>query len=509
MDLGLAGDAELGEKPPMHMRGSSRPSTVRTTEASATEASAISIELPSARVSTLTVDAVVEELRVRRAAIENADRTMEEEEQAQHLRMLQAFEFIGATEHPAAVSLQALHDNEPTLPRRRRPKSFAPHDPETRRLCADFESWLGEEAHRAILSSIQRKLPVERVTDTTRRDPYRRSNIALVIVATIGVATFVLKDLLQVSSIYPTITPDSKVLLERFMVESANAYANETCSPISPWHLARDEVVVVVPTLFYVVTVIQILDVSLMFGIMYSFLHRNIEWAVLRRALRSGHVRAIMVQLTVLLAEGIIKIAVNAQVFGAWYAMRIVNIMVFNAGIVTVVVMDAARIKHPITRTFGFLLGVLLTTMQVMQHFFFLSASDMIDVVAFFRFCGAGGSFIKPIYLTEVQLSMHISLLFVLVTAFRKVLADPNKVCFVPFHFKLEEVEEMLAAKAHEDLHRPRKTGCCSRLRPKPDSRHTPPPTSASRARLPVPVLRSREDGSERVSLRDRVSIGD
>ena len=86
----------------------------------------------------------------------------------------------------------------------------------------------------------------------------------------------------------------------------------------------------VVPTLFYVVTVIQILDVSLMFGIMYSFLHRNVEWAVLRRALRSGHVRAIMIQLTVLLADGIIKIAVNGQVFGAWYAMRIVNIMVFK-----------------------------------------------------------------------------------------------------------------------------------------------------------------------------------
>ena len=185
MDLGLAGDAELGEKPPMHMRVSSRPSTVRTTEASATEASAISIELPSARVSAMTIDAVVEELRVRREAIEHADRTMEEEEQAQYLRMLQAFEFIGATEHPAAVSLQALHDGEPTLPRRRRPNSFAPHDPETRKLCADFECWLGEEAHRAILSSFQRKLPVERVTDTTRRDPYRRSNIALVIVASL------------------------------------------------------------------------------------------------------------------------------------------------------------------------------------------------------------------------------------------------------------------------------------------------------------------------------------
>ena len=82
MDLGLAGDAELGEKPPMHMRGSSRPSTVRTSEASV-EASAISIELPSARVSAIAVGAVVEELRVRREAIENADRTMEEEEQAQ------------------------------------------------------------------------------------------------------------------------------------------------------------------------------------------------------------------------------------------------------------------------------------------------------------------------------------------------------------------------------------------------------------------------------------------
>ena len=503
MDLGLAGDAELGEKPPMHMRGSSRPSTVRTTEASATEASAISIELPSARVSTLTVDAVVEELAAPRGGRKCGPHDGGGGE-AQH-RMLQA-EFIGATEHPAAVSLKRC-----TTTSRRFPggddQVLRPARPGDEEALRRLRELLGEEAHRAILSSIQRKLPVERVTDTTRRDPYRRSNIALVIFATIGVAIFVLKDLLQVSSIYPTVTPDSKLLLERFMVESANAYANETCSPISPWHLARDEVTVVVPTLFYVVTVIQILDFIIMFGIMYSFLHRNVERAVLRRSLWSGHVRAIMIQLTILLAEGIIKIAVNAQVFGAWYAMRIVNIMVFNAGIVTVVVMDAARIKHPITRTFGFLLGVLLTTMQVMQHFFFLSASDMIDVVAFFRFCGAGGSFIKPIYLSEVQGSMHISLLFVLATAFRKVLRDPNKVCFVPFHFKLEEVEEMLAAKAHEDLHRPRKTGCCSRLRPKPDSRHTPPPTSASR--LPVPVLRSREDGSERVSLRDRVSIGD
>ena len=42
------------------------------------------------------------------------------------------------------------------------------------------------------------------------------------------------------------------------------------------------------------------------------------------------------------------------------------------------------------------------------------------------------------------------SLLFTLVTAFRKVVRYPEKVCFVPFHFDLREVEALLAKMASE-----------------------------------------------------------
>ena len=102
------------------------------TESASVTSSVIAIELPSVggssrgsggrsvAASELSVDAMVEELRVRREAIETADRAMEEEEQAQHLRMLQAFEFIGATDSSAELSLRALHDGEPKFALRER-----------------------------------------------------------------------------------------------------------------------------------------------------------------------------------------------------------------------------------------------------------------------------------------------------------------------------------------------------------------------------------------------------
>ena len=119
----------------------------------------------------------------------------------------------------------------------------------------------------------------------------------------------------------------------------------------------------------------------------------------------------------------------------------------------------------------------------------------MVDVVAIFRqgdACAVGGRFIKPIMIADIKGNVNISLFFVLATAFRKVIKDPNKVCFVPFHFTLEEVEEMRAAKAHEDKHRPRKARCCSRKRP---STNVQPPGMYG--------------GGQRHSLRERVSIGD
>ena len=71
------------------------------------------------------------------------------------------------------------------------------------------------------------------------------------------------------------------------------------------------------------------------------------------------------------------------------------------------------------------------------------------------------------VLLSEVHQSIDASLLFTFVTAFRKVIRDPEKVCFVPFHFDLHEVEAMLKAKAVEDARRARgrPRRCCQRAR--------------------------------------------
>ena len=502
---------------------STESTSVMARESASVTASVIAIELPSVGGSSrgsggrsvasselsvaageLSVDAMVEELRVRREAIETADRAMEEEEQAQHLRMLQAFEFIGATDSSAELSLRALHDGEPKFAlRKRRAKERASRgsgnpptvvDPEANRHCAEFELWLGEEAHRAVLTSFQRKQPATRAAAGTRHS--NRRYIGLVLVFVVGFPIYVAKDILQPSSIYPTITPDPKLLLEHFMVAQTNAYANSTCSPISPWSLAEDGIEIAIPPLYWILSAVQMLCYVAAIGMWYyTFLHRNVDFAVLRATLRSGSVRAMLLQLTLSLAHRIVQESVNAPLLGGWRAFNVANIVLYVAGIAIVILVDAAREKHPISRRFIFLCVLIVTAANVASYLFTITETEMVDFVAIFRqgdACAVGGRFIKPIMIADIKGNVNISLFFVLATAFRKVIKDPNKVCFVPFHFTLEEVEEMLAAKAHEDKHRPRKARCCSRKRP---SAHVHPP--------------GMNGGGQRHSLRERVSIGD
>ena len=97
----------------------------------------------------------------------------------------------------------------------------------------------------------------------------------------VGFPIYVAKDILQPSSIYPTISPDPKLLLEHFMVAQTNAYANSTCSPISPWSLAEDGIEIAIPPLYWILSAIQMLCYVAAIGMWYyTFLHRNVDFAV-------------------------------------------------------------------------------------------------------------------------------------------------------------------------------------------------------------------------------------
>ena len=82
-------------------------------------------------------------------------------------------------------------------------------DPEANRHCAEFELWLGEEAHRAVLTSFQRKQPAARAAAGTRHSNLRY--IVMVLSFVVGFPIYVAKDILQPSSIYPTIERAHKV----------------------------------------------------------------------------------------------------------------------------------------------------------------------------------------------------------------------------------------------------------------------------------------------------------
>ena len=110
--------------------------------------------------------------------------------------------------------------------------------------------------------------------------------------------------------------------------------------------------------------------------------------------------------------------------------------------------------------------ALLATIMNLIKYVFTADPQDTIDLLSLARpICGLG--FFKPVSFSQIQQSVHTSLLFTFLTAFRKVIRDPEKVCFVPFHFDLHEVEAMLKAKAVEDARRARgrPRRCCQRAR--------------------------------------------
>ena len=468
---------------------------------------------PSAvTASALSVDEVAEELRVRRGEIADANLMLYAQDQAQQLRILKAFAFIGAFDTSEALRLRALHTGEKkqamqrTARAERRARTRAaqaqPTDPEAKRLCADFESWLVEEAHRAVLTShhlervavkerrntdlgepssvtrasttLSGRASIARISDSIRSDPHKWRHAALVFCWSLGFVIYIAKDLVKIRSLYPTIKPDTTVLLERFFVASAVAYTNRTCSPISALHMACVDddgaavsdcagVEVEVPPLFYVLSTIQLLTYVCGIGVLYSFVHNNVDGMTLRAVFRSGHVRAILLQLFILLAHRAVQLATNMPFLGGWYFFMTFNVLVYVAAIVLILAMDAAHEKHPITRRILCVLALLATLANLIDHLLLESPLETVDAVAFFQFCGSDGGYFKPLLLSEIHQNVDMSLLFTLVTAFRKVVRYPEKVCFVPFHFDLREVEALLAKMASESKNnkKSRLQRCC------------------------------------------------
>ena len=471
---------------------------------------------PSAvTASALSVDEVAEELRVRRGEIADANLMLYAQDQAQQLRILKAFAFIGAFDTSEALRLRALHTGEKkqamqrTARAERRARTRAaqaqPTDPEAKRLCADFESWLVEEAHRAVLTShhlervavkerrntdlgepssvtrasttLSGRASIARISDSIRSDPHKWRHAALVFCWSLGFVIYIAKDLVKIRSLYPTIKPDTTVLLERFFVASAVAYTNRTCSPISALHMACVDddgaavsdcagVEVEVPPLFYVLSTIQLLTYVCGIGVLYSFVHNNVDGMTLRAVFRSGHVRAILLQLFILLAHRAVQLATNMPFLGGWYFFMTFNVLVYVAAIVLILAMDAAHEKHPITRRILCVLALLATLANLIDHLLLESPLETVDAVAFFQFCGSDGGYFKPLLLSEIHQNVDMSLLFTLVTSFRKVVRYPEKVCFVPFHFDLREVEALLAKMATESKNnkQSRLQRCCGRM---------------------------------------------
>ena len=166
---------------------------------------------------------------MRRGEIVDANLMLHQQDQAQQLRILKAFAFIGAFDTSEAIRLRALHTGEKKQAMQRtaraerkartRAADAQPTDPEAKRLCADFESWLVEEAHRAVLTShhlervavkerrntdlgepssvtrasttLSGRASIARISDSIRSDPHKWRHALLVFCWSLGFVIYI------------------------------------------------------------------------------------------------------------------------------------------------------------------------------------------------------------------------------------------------------------------------------------------------------------------------------
>jgi len=410
-------------------------------------------------------DGLPELLRRHRVACTRASLDVRMRQRELHRRLLWAFDAIGARGQPAEVALRALYNHgptsTPTSDQSARAVVVGPELPseEQQRLlkleqawseCApelrlDFEHWLKAEADGAVRAHFDQQEHFSRRRDAPSKAHERaglccRNHICLVAWFVVAFGLFIWLGVVQPENSSISFKPDKTELLRLHTLAKADAIANtntsSTACVISPFHLA-DELEVEVPWLWYALYTALVIAEAVCIAIMYSFLHNNVDFLLLRVVLRSAQVRALGLQLFILVVHKVIQLAVLVPLFGPFYLLTFDRIIAYVCMCALVVVTDAQRQKHPLTRRVLVSIVFFVTVFSALERTFrapdsSINLQDWIDVFALFptHLCE---KLDQTYILATAETSTMVSLVFTLAPAFRLIISDPEKVVFVKF----------------------------------------------------------------------------
>ena len=431
-------------------------------------------------------DGLPELLRHHRVACTRASLDVRMRQRELHRRLLWAFDAIGARGQPAEVALRALYNHGPTSTRISERSHVPPlasqrtvtespakrvvepelSSEEQQRLskleqawaqCApelrlDFEHWLQAEAEGAVHAHFDQQEHFSRRRDAPSKAHERaglccRNHVCLVAWFVVAFGLFIWLWVVQPENASFSYTPDGTELLRLHTLAKADAIANTNTSSMacvrSPFHLVpADELKVIVPSLWYALHTASVIAEAVCIAIMYSFLHNNVDGLLLRVVLRSAQVRALGLQLVFLMVHKVINLAVLVPIFGPFYLFTADLVIVYVCMCAFVVVTDAQRQKHPLTRR------ILVTILFIVTFFIALERTfknqerileEWIDIVALLPTHVCEG-LEQGYILATAETSIFVSLVFTLGPAFRRIISDPEKVAFVKFTHHHSEV---------------------------------------------------------------------
>ena len=198
------------------------------------------------------------------------------------------------------------------------------------------------------------------------------------------------------------------------------------------------------PWLWYALYTTLVISKAILIAIMYSFVHNNVDFLLLRVVLRSAQVRALGLQLFILVVNKVINLAVLVPLFGPFYLLTVDLVIGYVCMCAFVVVTDAQRQKHPLTRRILVTLLFFVTVIGALERTFAdqedsTQLQEWIDVIALFptHLCE---KLDQTYILATAETSTIVSLVFTIGPAFRLIISDPEKVVFVKFIHDHSEV---------------------------------------------------------------------
>ena len=138
----------------------------------------------------------------------------------------------------------------------------------------------------------------------------------------------------------------------------------------------------------------------------------------------------------------VVNLAVLVPVLGAFYLLTVDLVIVYVCMCAFVVVTDAQRQKHPLTRRVLVTLLFIVTLFSALERTFKnqeRNLEEWIDIVALLPTHVCEG-LEQGYILATAETSILVSLVFTLGPAFRRIISDPEKVAFVKFTHHHSEV---------------------------------------------------------------------